>query len=449
MASPELTSRLPTVKKEESQLGGSGAAGSAAEPSSWRSFSALRRLRAVEALGHREFRLLWLGHSFTSMAFWMDQVARGWLIYELTDSALQLGLVRGVQAIPTLLLSPLAGTTADRYSRKAQIFVAQIIDGLMLVALAYLILSRQIQPWHVYATAFGMAVVQTFQQPARAAMIADVVPSSHLTNAIGLNSIIFNVARSTGPALAGVLIATFGTAGSYATQAVFYLLATFWTAQLQTTEGSSPGFRVHSGRGASLGRSIIDGWKFSWKNKPVRTGLLVVMLASLFIVPFTTLLPVFARDILNVGATGQGLLLTAMGVGALGSALIIAFFGDRMPRGIFMLGGVALYGLSVVAFAASPWFSLSVALMVIVGFANVCSHALVQTVIQTYSPSEFRGRTMAIFHMSNVVMTLGSMLIGALAVAWGTPWATIAMGLAGTVAMFAIHVALPSARHIR
>ena len=173
------------------------------------------------------------------------------------------------------------------------------------------------------------------------------------------------------------------------------------------------------------------------------------MLASLFIVPFTTLLPVFARDILDVGATGQGLLLTAMGVGALGSAIIIAFFGDRMPRGIFMLGGVALYGISVVAFAASPWFQLSMALMVIVGFANVCSHALVQTIIQTYSPSEFRGRTMAIFHMSNVVMTLGSMLIGALAVVWGTPWAVMLMSLTGTLAMVAIHVALPSARHIR
>jgi MFS family permease len=409
----------------------------------------LLQLRAIEVLGHREFRLLWLGHSFTSMAFWMDQVARGWLIYELTDSALQLGLVRGVQAIPTLLLSPVAGSMADRYSRKIQILLAQVIDGLMLAALALLIITNQIQPWHVYATAFGMAVVQTFQQPARAAMTADLVPSSHLTNAIGLNSIIFNVARSTGPALAGVLIAKFGTAGSYVTQAVFYLLATVWTAQLQPAERSFAGSRGHSGHGGSLSRSIIEGWKFSWQNEAVRTSLLVVMFASLFIVPFTTLLPVFARDILDVGATGQGLLLTAMGVGALGSAIIIAFFGDRMPRGIFMLGGVALYGLSVVAFAASPWFELSMALMVIVGFANVCSHALVQTVIQTYSPSEFRGRTMAIFHMSNVVMTLGSMLIGALAVLWGTPSATMLMSLAGTLAMVAIHVTLPSARHIR
>jgi MFS family permease len=172
-------------------------------------------------------------------------------------------------------------------------------------------------------------------------------------------------------------------------------------------------------------------------------------LASLFIVPFTTLLPVFARDILYVGATGQGLLLTGMGVGALGSAVMIAFFGDRMPRGIFMLGGVALYGLSVVAFSASPWFELSVLLMVIVGFANVCSHALVQTVIQTYSPSEFRGRMMSIFHLSNVVLTVGSMFIGVLATLWGAQWAVVLMSTAGALAMVAIHVTIPSARHIR
>ncbi len=113
----------------------------------------------------------------------MDQVSRGWLIYELTDSALQLGLVRGVQAIPTLLLSPVAGSTADRYSRKMQIMIAQVADGLMLAALAVLIFTGRIEPWHVYVTAFGMAVVQAFQQPARAAIIADTIPSTHLTNA--------------------------------------------------------------------------------------------------------------------------------------------------------------------------------------------------------------------------------------------------------------------------
>ncbi|MGH7793816.1 MAG: MFS transporter [Candidatus Binatia bacterium] len=420
-----------------------------AKRDSWRRFAGLTQLRALTSLQYRDYRLLWFGHIFTSMAFWMDQVSRGWLIYELTDSTVQLGLVRGVQAIPILLLSPIAGSAADRYSRRTQILVAQIIDGVMFALLAILIFTGQIQPWHVYVTAFAMACVQTFQQPARAAIIGDVVPREGLTNAIGLNSIIFNVARSTGPALAGVLIVAFGTGGAFGTQAVFYILATYWTLRLRAPEAYGSGGRGGHGHGVSFARSIIEGWKFSWRNLEVRTALLVVMFASLLIVPFTTLLPVFARDILDVGASGQGFLLTAMGIGALGSAMMIATFGDRMPRGLFMLGGVALYGLGVVAFAASPWFQLSMALMIVVGFANVCSHALVQTVIQSYSPAEFRGRAIALFHMSQVVMTVGSMAIGSLAAICGTEWAVMLMGAAGVLAMLAIHFALPQAWRIR
>jgi MFS family permease len=405
--------------------------------------AALLRLRAFEALSHHDFRLLWFGHVFASMAFWMDQVTRGWLIYELTDSTVQLGLVRGVQAIPILLLSPVAGSAADRYSRKTQILIAQIIDGAMFAALALLIFSGEIQPWHIYATAFGMAVVQTFQQPSRAAIIADFVPGNSITNAIGLMSIVFNVARSTGPALAGVLIAASGTGGAYATQATFFFLATYWTLRLR------PANTVSSSHRHTFGRSIIEGWKFSWRHETVRAALLVSILASLFVVPFMTLLPVFARDILAVGATGQGLLLTGMGIGALTSAIILASFGDRIPRGSFMLGGVIVNGLGVMVFAFSPWFNLSLLMMVVAGCTTVCSHALVQTVLQTYSPPEFRGRTIALFHMGQVVFTLGSMLIGTLAALWGTQWAVAVMGGAGIVAMLAIQLMLPRTWHIR
>jgi predicted MFS family arabinose efflux permease len=138
-----------------------------------------------------------------------------------------------------------------------------------------------------------------------------------------------------------------------------------------------------------------------------------------------------------------------MGVGALGSAVIITSVGDRMPRGLFMLGGVTLYGLSVMVFAASPWFNLSMVLMIIVGFANVCSHALVQTVLQTYAPPEFRGRTIALFHMGQVVMTVGSMFVGALAAFWGTQWAVASMAAAGALAMLAIHITLPRTSRIQ
>ncbi len=442
-----LRSSIDEIKTSEAA--GDAAAQTDARRRAWRPFEALLRLRVFEALGQREYRLLWLGQASTGMGTWMDQVTRGWLVYELTDSALQLGLVRGIQAIPYLLLSPVAGAAADRYSRKAQVIVAQFLNALVYLATALLIFTGNIQVWHVYVTAFLMAIAQVFQQPARISMVADSVPPENLTNAIGLNAVVFNVARSAGPALAGILIALFGTGGSYSVQALFLFLATVWTAQLRPAARPAAHAGGHGAPGESFTRSMIEGWKFSWNNEEVRTGLLVVVFASLFIVPFTTLLPVFARDLLGVGATGQGLLLTAMGVGALLSAFLVATLGDRLPRGMLMLAGVAVYGLVIVVFAASPWFKLSLVLMVIVGLCHVSAHALIQTVIQSYSPGHFRGRTTAIFHMSQVVLTLGSMLVGALATLWGASWAVAVMGAAGTLAIVAIYVALPRAWHIR
>jgi len=409
----------------------------------------LLRLRAFQSLGHREFRLLWYGQIFVSLGTWMDEVTRGWLMYQLTDSAVQLGLVRGIQVIPFLLLSPVAGSAADRYPRKAQLVAAQILNGLVYAATALLIITGRIRPWHVYVTAFLMAAVQTFQQPARTALICDAVPPGRLTNAIGLNAMIFNVARSTGPALAGMLIVLSGTGGAYFVQALFFFLATLWTVRLRVEQRSAAGADSCVTSAESFGQSIITGWKFSWRHEAVRTGLVSTMLASLFLVPFTTLLPVFARDLLGVGAEGQGLLLTAMGIGALCSAVLIASAGDRLPRGMLMLASVALYGLILVLFAASSWFPLSLLMMGIAGLCHVHSNALVQTVIQSYSPSEFRGRTMALFNMNRVFITVGSMLIGVLSVLWGARWAVAAMGLAGALAMVVIFVAQPRARLIR
>jgi MFS family permease len=405
----------------------------------WQTFAALR---------HREFRLLWAGQTAGALAGWMDMVTRGWLMYELTRSPVQLGLVQGIQALPILLLSPVAGSVADRHARKPLVVAAQVIAATLYGCLAALVLTGNVQPGHLYAMAFAMAVIQTFHQPARAAMVADAVPPQHLTNAIGLSSIGYNVARSTGPAIAGLLIARFGTGSCYVVQSAFYVLAVIATLGLRPTPAAAAA-AARDAVPASFRRSTVEGWVFSWRNEAVRTGLLVTASASLFIMPFTTLLPVFARDILGVGATGQGSLLTAMGLGAICSAFLIASLGHQMPRGLLMLGGVTLYGLSVVAFAASPSFRLSLALMALVGMCHVSSYALVNTVIQSHSPAAFRGRTMSIFHMSEVVVTVGGMMAGALAGLLGARWAAAAMGASGALLALAIAVALPQARRIR
>ena len=406
-------------------------------------------LKIFEALRHSEYRLLWIGNVFSSMATWMDQVTRGWLIYELTNSSFQLGLIRGVQALPILLLAPIAGSTADRYSRKSQVMVALVVDAFLYGLLAVMIFARAIEPWHVYVTAVLMASVWTFQQPSRASMVSDSVPPESLTNAIGLNAMMFNVARITGPAVAGLIIAGWSTGGAYAVQSVFYVLATIWTIKLRAETRSSGGTHGHGADGEGFIQSIVSGWKFSWQNHEVRTGLLVVTYASFFIIPFNTLLPVFARDLLGVGAKGQGLLLTSMGIGALASSVLIASLGDRLPRGILMIGGVGVYGLLVVVFAMSTWFPLSMALMAIMGLCHVASHALVQTVIQAYSPREFRGRTMALFHQTHVILMAGGMVIGVLASAVGAPAATALMSFIGALCLFALYVLSPQARKIR
>jgi len=382
------------------------------------------------------------------MATWMDSIARGWLMYDLTHSSFQLGLVRGVQAVPTLLLSPIAGSVADLYSRRTQILISQTLNGLLYAWMAVMIFTGAIEPWQVYVTSVGLASVQTFQQPARVAMVSDTVPPAQLSNGLALNAVVFNSARSAGPALAGVVIAAYGTAGSYSVQGLCYFLATIWTFMLRRDQSVAAG-RDGAGHHESFVQTVIEGWRFSWRNFEVRIGMIVVSISMFLLIPFTTLLPVFARDILHAGAKGQGLLLTSMGIGALFSSVVVASAGDRLPRGIVIIGGVAIYGVLVAIFAASTWFPLSMLMMLLIGFCHVTSHALIQIVIQAYSPPEMRGRTMAIFHMTQVILVLGAMFVGALAELFGARWAATSMSLLGTALMVAIYVTIPRARQIR
>ena len=196
-------------------------------------------------------------------------------------------------------------------------------------------------------------------------------------------------------------------------------------------------------------QSIVKGWKFAWHNEPVRAGILCTTITSMLIFPFATLLPVFARDLLHVGASGQGMLLAAMGVGALISAGIITMSGHRLQRGKVMLDSAWIYGLVIVVFAYSPWYWLSLVIMVVAGICHVHANALVNTVVQSYSTEEYRGRTMALFNMSQMLVTAGSMVIGVLAAAIGPQDAVAAMGFAGAVGTGVLMWWMPHSRKIK
>ncbi len=410
---------------------------------------ALVRLPTFQALRYRQFRLLWYGQLGNGLAQWMDQVTRGWLLYELTSSAVQLGAVTAIRVLPLLVCSPIAGTLADRYGRKRQLIAAQASNAVMNAIMAALILTGQVQPWHVYAIAIGGAIVQVFQLPARQVMTSDAVPPHHLTNAIGLNSVAFNGSRTVGPAVAGLLIAVVGTGGSYVIQAGLLAVSTLWTVQLHREHNPALSSTGHQQRQGTFLASTIEGWRFVLQTEPVRTGMAIMMVVAFFTWPFTVLLPIFAKEILQAGSSGQGFLLAGMGVGALVSAVLVASLGDRLPKGPLMLGGAFAYGALLVGFAASSWLVVSIVLMIGVGIANVCCTALVQTVVQAESPPAMRGRVMGVYQQRDLFNTVGSMLIGALAAMWGAPWALGLMAAACALVAVGMYVAIPSVRILR
>jgi MFS family permease len=380
---------------------------------------------------------------------WMDQVARGWLLYDLTGSPLELGLVSALRVFPLLFLSPLAGTFADHYGRKTQLILALGINVLSNAVLGLLILSGGVQPWHVYATALVVAVVQVFQVPVRHALVPETVDRAYLTNAISLNSLAFNVSRSIGPAIAGAMIALVGTGWCYIVQTVIFGLSTVWTAQMRIPDRSPiGGAHAHRGEPGVFG-STVEGWRYIGTHPTIRAGLIVSAVVSFFGMSFATLIPVFAKDVLDAGPTGQGLLLTAIGVGAVGSAFVIGAIGDDLPKGLLMLAGVSLYGLSILGFAASPWLLVSMALMLVTGVCNVACTTLIQTVLQAQSAPEMRGRVMAAYQQHHVLNAAGGLAAGALALVWGPQVTVASFGAACIVAAVAIWFALPIVRGLR
>jgi MFS family permease len=406
----------------------------------------ITRYRTFEALQYLDFRLLWFGQFGNAAGQWMDQVTRGWLMYQLTDSPLQLGLVSAVRAIPLLFFSVVAGAVADRHGRKTQLVIAQIANALLNLLLGVLVITRHIEPWHLYATGILAGTVQAFQNPARQSMVSDVVSREHLANAIGLNSMAFNLSRTLAPAIAGILIATIGTEGSYLSQAVLYAVASYWTLQLRVPEGSARRGVGRHGERASMWSSTGEGARYIWHNPTIRTVMLVVLVPSFLGQPFTSLIPIFARDIMQVGPQGQGLFFTAIGIGALAGSVVVATLGHTGRPGLFMLGAALLFALTIVAFAATPWFPLALVLMAINGLCNVTYGTQAQTLLQLETPPELRGRVLGIYLMDRGLTPIGALVFGGMASALGAP---VAVGLMGSICATLALWALLSAPTLR
>jgi MFS family permease len=379
----------------------------------------------------------------TSLGQWMDQTARSWLIYRMTNSPLQLGMVSAARGLPILLFGVVAGVVADRYGRKGQLIVAQVVNAILNLILATLILTGRIQVWHVYVTGFLAGTVQAFQQPARQVLINDLVGEKHLLNAIALNSAALNLSRSVGPAVCGVLIQAFGVDISYYSQAALYALATVWTIQIRVPESPAHAGYSRGLASPSFFSSAKEGFAYISSHRMI-LALMVLGLAPILLgMPYVSLMPIFAIDVLHGGASTQGLLLTMGGIGAVLGALIIASLGRRQGSGKLLIAGAAGFGLSLVFFSRSPVLWMAMVFTFLAGFSNSGYTSQNQTIIQMLTPAEIRGRVLGVYLLNRGLMPIGSLIAGALASFLGGPWAVTIMGASCLLLVIGIAFFMP------
>ncbi|MHB8652239.1 MAG: MFS transporter [Terriglobia bacterium] len=374
------------------------------------------------ALRHRNYRLFFSGQIISLVGTWMQSVAQSWLVYRLTGSSLLLGLVGFAGQIPVFLLAPIGGVVADRYSRHRIVIATQTSSMVLAFILSALTLLGHIRVWEIMLVASLLGIVNAFDIPARQAFIVDMVHSDDLINAIALNSSMVNGARVLGPAIAGVTVAAVGEGWCFFANGASYI-AVIAGLLLMAVAPRELGRDTASGL-----ERIVEGFRWVAKTAPIRALLLLLGLVSLTGMPYAVLMPIFADKILHGGARGLGMLMGASGIGALVGTLMLAAKREVHGLGRWIAFASFGFGASMILFAASRSYPLSIVLLVPVGFSMMLQMSASNTLIQTMVPDELRGRVMAVYSMMFMGMApFGALVAGAMANHIGAP-ITVALG---------------------
>lgn len=400
------------------------------------------RITTFTSLRNRDFLWLWLSGAAFFGGIQMQVVARGWLVYELTNSALALGMVSAAFGLPLLLFSLYGGTMADRVAKRNLIIVSQAANGAVTLAIAVLIATGKVALWHLVAAAAASGIAFIFIAPSRMALISELVTPRELLNAIALSSTGTNLTRVIAPAAAGALLAVIGIAGVYYLVVFFYVLSIAFVFLLPA--GGVVPRQVRT----SVWADILEGVRYLRRSPLITLLLLMAFVPIVFGMPYQNLMPVFAVDVLDVGETGLGLLMSMTGIGALAGSLGVASLGDFKRKGLLLVVLGLAFGVTLALFGFSHTYSLSLVTLVAVGLANAAYMTVNNTMVQSAAPQEVRGRVMAIFMVTFALMPLGTLPIGAVAEAVG-PTAAVSGG-AVIVVLFiaAIAVLHPAVRRL-
>jgi MFS family permease len=357
-------------------------------------------------------------------------VTLGWLVYQMTGSGVALGAVNGARAIPLLFLGPLGGVAADRVDRKRLMLATQFFLAATAAIIATTIVAGQLQLWHLFTFSLLTGVAWAFNMPVRQSVVPNLVPERNLMNALALNSAGFNITRIAGPSLAGLMISALGPAENFYLQAFAYLCVSLTVAQIAIPRLPRT---THQG---SVRQNLVDGARFVWRHGTLRLQMMLALVPVVIALPYSSLMPIFARDVLHRGPGGFGLMMAAPGLGAVLGTLTIASLANIRRKGVVMLGAIFMLGISLVAFSLSRFFILSIVLLVGVGAAQMAYMTTNQTLLQLSIPDELRGRVMGIYMLNQGLLPVGTLFAGVLADVASAPMAVTLMG--ATVAALAV-----------
>ncbi|HVJ09834.1 MAG TPA: MFS transporter [Acidisarcina sp.] len=361
----------------------------------------------VRALRNPDFRIFWSGNFLSNIGTWMQNVALGWLILELTESSFWLGMVGFAASFPFLIFTLFGGVIADRVNKRYLLVGTQTIMMILAFLLAALAYFKIITIRSLIVIAFLNGMVMSLNAPSYQAMVPQLVRSSDLPNAVALNSAQFNMSRVVGPTLGGYAMAFFGVAGN------FFLNGVSFLAVLASL------FRIHypetkPGDGLTMWQSLKEGFAYVRANAQMWAIIGLVGTVSFFVVPFLTFIPFFARNILHTSARGLGILMACSGLGAFFAAVTIAYFGKLRHRGAVIVASGLFVMASVIGFCYSHSFVLSAFLQMCEGYGLILTVSTVNVSMQQLSSSEMRGRVMSIYSTSYLGLPpVGALIAGA------------------------------------
>ncbi|MGL4622807.1 MFS transporter [Chroococcidiopsis sp.] len=380
---------------------------------------------SLRAFKSRNYRLFFIGQGLSLIGTWMTQIATIWLVYQLTNSALLLGVIGFVSQAPSLILAPFTGFLADRWNRHRLLIVTQALAMLRSLVLAILTLTGQVNIWHLLILSIIQSLINSFDMPIRQAFVPEMVGiKADLDNAIALNSSLTSSARLLGPAIAGLLIAAAGAGACFLIDSISYVAIIAALLAMKVTPGQT------IAETTSPWQELQAGFTYVFSSLPIRSVLLLLVLVSFLGMPYISLGPIFAKEVLQGGSDTFGFLMTTAGIGALLGAVYLSFRNSvrGLEKLVFLLPTVL--GIGIITFSLSPILWLSLLLIFFIGFVLAILNAGSNTILQMLVEDNKRGRVMSLYTMASTgMLPLGNLFAGGLASQIGVQNALIINGI--------------------